>query len=34
MGVRVTFVGGSTAVLEVGGLRLLTDPTFSPVGVH
>ena len=34
MGVRVTFVGGPTAVLEVGGLRLLTDPTFSPVGVH
>jgi len=34
VGVRVTFVGGPTAVLEVGGLRLLTDPTFSPVGVH
>jgi L-ascorbate metabolism protein UlaG (beta-lactamase superfamily) len=34
MGVRVTFVGGPTAVLEVGGLRLLTDPTFSPVGVY
>ena len=34
MGVRVTFVGGPTAVLEVGGLRLMTDPTFSPVGVY
>ena len=34
MGVRVTFVGGPTAVLEVEGLRLLTDPTFSPVGMH
>ncbi len=31
---RVTFVGGSTAALEVGGLRLLTDPTFSPAGMH
>jgi L-ascorbate metabolism protein UlaG (beta-lactamase superfamily) len=27
-------VGGPTAVLELGGLRLLTDPTFSPIGVH
>ncbi|HEX5501648.1 MAG TPA: MBL fold metallo-hydrolase [Thermomicrobiales bacterium] len=32
--VRVTFIGGPTAVLEVGGLRLLTDPTFSPAGAH
>jgi L-ascorbate metabolism protein UlaG (beta-lactamase superfamily) len=30
----VTFVGGPTAVLEVGGLRLLTDPTFSPAGAY
>ena len=34
MGVRVTFIGGPTAMLEVAGLRLLTDPTFSPVGVY
>jgi L-ascorbate metabolism protein UlaG (beta-lactamase superfamily) len=27
-------IGGPTAVLELGGLRLLTDPTFSPAGVH
>lgn len=25
-------VGGSTAVLQVGGLRLITDPTFDPPG--
>jgi L-ascorbate metabolism protein UlaG (beta-lactamase superfamily) len=31
---KVTFVGGPTAVLEVAGLRLLTDPTFSPAGVY
>jgi len=27
-------VGGPTAVLELGGLRLLTDPTFDPPGDH
>lgn len=32
--VRLTFIGGPTALLEVGGLRLLTDPTFSPAGAH
>lgn len=30
--VRVTLIGGPTALLEVAGLRLLTDPTFSPPG--
>jgi L-ascorbate metabolism protein UlaG (beta-lactamase superfamily) len=30
----VQVVGGPTAVLEIGGLRLLTDPTFSPAGIH
>ena len=30
----VRVVGGPTALLELGGLRLLTDPTFSPAGVH
>jgi L-ascorbate metabolism protein UlaG (beta-lactamase superfamily) len=29
---RVTYIGGSTALLEVDGLRLLTDPTFDPAG--
>ena len=28
----MTYVGGPTALLEVGGVRLLTDPTFDPAG--
>jgi L-ascorbate metabolism protein UlaG (beta-lactamase superfamily) len=28
----VTLTGGPTAVLELGGLRLLVDPTFDPPG--
>jgi L-ascorbate metabolism protein UlaG (beta-lactamase superfamily) len=31
-GVRVTHIGGPTALIEVGGWRLLTDPTFDPPG--
>jgi hypothetical protein len=31
--VRLTYIGGPTALLEVGGLRLLTDPTFDPGGM-
>lgn len=30
----VRVVGGPSAVLELGGVRILTDPTFSPAGVH
>ncbi|MDA8355524.1 MAG: MBL fold metallo-hydrolase [Actinomycetota bacterium] len=30
----VLLIGGPTALIEWGGLRLLTDPTFSEVGVH
>lgn len=30
----VRVVGGPTALIELGGVRLLTDPTFSPAGVH
>jgi L-ascorbate metabolism protein UlaG (beta-lactamase superfamily) len=26
----ITYIGGPTALLEIGGLRLLTDPTFDP----
>ncbi|WP_341771399.1 MBL fold metallo-hydrolase [Amycolatopsis granulosa] len=33
-GVKVTFVGGPTVLLELGGKRFLVDPTFSPAGVH
>ena len=29
-----TYVGGPTALLEVGGVRLLTDPTFDPPGAE
>lgn len=31
-GVAVTVLGGPTALVEFGGLRLLTDPTFDPPG--
>jgi L-ascorbate metabolism protein UlaG (beta-lactamase superfamily) len=31
---RITYVGGPTALLELAGLRLLTDPTFDPAGGH
>lgn len=30
--VRVTHIGGPTALIEVGGWRILTDPTFDPPG--
>jgi L-ascorbate metabolism protein UlaG (beta-lactamase superfamily) len=33
-GVRITHIGGPTALIEVGGWRLLTDPTFDPPGQH
>jgi L-ascorbate metabolism protein UlaG (beta-lactamase superfamily) len=28
----VTHIGGPTALIEIGQLRLLTDPTFDPAG--
>ena len=31
-GIRITHVGGPTALLEIGGWRILTDPTFDPPG--
>lgn len=31
-GVRVELIGGPTAVIELGGVRFLTDPTFDPPG--
>jgi L-ascorbate metabolism protein UlaG (beta-lactamase superfamily) len=30
--IRITYIGGPTALLELGGARLLTDPTFDPGG--
>ncbi|HVO89245.1 MAG TPA: MBL fold metallo-hydrolase [Casimicrobiaceae bacterium] len=32
MAVRITYIGGPTALIEIDGLRLLTDPTFDPAG--
>jgi L-ascorbate metabolism protein UlaG (beta-lactamase superfamily) len=32
--VDIRLVGGPTALLEVAGLRILTDPTFDPPGDH
>jgi L-ascorbate metabolism protein UlaG (beta-lactamase superfamily) len=29
-----TYIGGPTTILEVGGLRLITDPTFDPAGTE
>ncbi len=31
-GVRATYVGGPTALLDIAGVALLTDPTFDPEG--
>ncbi len=33
-GARVTFIGNATVLLEVGGLRILTDPNFLHQGDH
>ena len=30
--IRITHIGGPTALIEIGGWRLLTDPTFDPPG--
>jgi L-ascorbate metabolism protein UlaG (beta-lactamase superfamily) len=30
--VQISHIGGPTALIEVGGWRLLTDPTFDPAG--
>jgi len=32
--VHIRYVGGPTAVIETGGVRLLTDPTFDPPGEY
>lgn len=32
--VYITHIGGPTALIEVGGWRLLTDPTFDPPGLR
>jgi L-ascorbate metabolism protein UlaG (beta-lactamase superfamily) len=30
--IKITYIGGPTALFEVAGLRFLTDPTFDPAG--
>ncbi|WP_406371422.1 MBL fold metallo-hydrolase [Streptomyces sp. NBC_00647] len=32
--VEITYVGGPTALIAIGGLRLLTDPTFDAAGEY
>lgn len=32
--VEITLIGGPTVVLEIDGIRLVTDPTFDPPGNH
>jgi L-ascorbate metabolism protein UlaG (beta-lactamase superfamily) len=32
--VTIRLVGGPTVLIEIGGVRLLTDPTFDPPGDH
>jgi L-ascorbate metabolism protein UlaG (beta-lactamase superfamily) len=34
MQVTLTYIGGPTALIEMGGVRLLTDPTFDPAGTE
>jgi len=29
---KITYIGGPTVLLEFGGVRILTDPTFDPAG--
>ncbi len=31
---KITYVGGPTALVEIGGVRLLLDPTFDPPGEY
>ncbi len=31
---KITLIGGATAVIEIGGIRLLTDPTFDAPGEY
>jgi L-ascorbate metabolism protein UlaG (beta-lactamase superfamily) len=30
----ITYIGGPTAIIEYGGLRIVTDPTFDPPGSY
>ena len=32
--IAITYIGGPTAILEYGGLTVVTDPTFDPPGTY
>jgi len=34
MTISITLIGGPTALIEIDGLRLLTDPTFDAPGTY
>ena len=34
MTVTITLIGGPTALIEIDGFRLLTDPTFDAPGAY
>src|SRR5262245_45237410 len=34
MPISITLIGGPTALIEIDGFRLLTDPTFDAPGEH
>ena len=34
LSIKLTLIGGPTVLIEIGGLRLLTDPTFDPPGLY
>ena len=34
MNIRITHIGTATLLLEIGSLRILTDPVFDPAGGH
>ena len=31
---NITYLGGPTIIIEIGGLRIMTDPTLDPAGVE
>jgi hypothetical protein len=34
MSITITLIGGPTALIEIDGIRLLTDPTFDSPGFY
>jgi L-ascorbate metabolism protein UlaG (beta-lactamase superfamily) len=31
---KITLIGGPTALIEIGGFRIVTDPTFDGSGAY